>query len=189
MRWYVQNFVGRYFYERTFFEADDQCQKHHLGLNYRSGWKKLGPLKSGTDRKICLIEYLSFRRFPAALLDCGSRHLYASCFVVQLPGDLYENETYKGVCGRSSLSNVVLYENVNEILYWVWFGSKKCEQEDWAAVSGSERIAPYRLDQSPVEAYTTGFSQTSTFIHTPFSGRTNGAQWRQGESKFLPCFS
>ena len=51
MRWYVQNFVGRYFYERTLFEADDQCQKHQLGLNYRSGWKKLGPLKRGTDRK------------------------------------------------------------------------------------------------------------------------------------------
>ena len=51
MRWYVQNFVGRYFYERTHFEADDQCQKHQLGLNYRSGGKKLGPLKSGTDRK------------------------------------------------------------------------------------------------------------------------------------------
>ena len=66
---------------------------------------------------------------------------------------------------------------------------QKCEQEDWAAVSGSERIAQYRLDQSRVEAYTTGFSQTSIFIPTPFSGRTNGAQWRQGESKFLPCFS
>ena len=66
---------------------------------------------------------------------------------------------------------------------------QKCEQEDWAAVSGSERIAPYRLDQSRVEAYTTGFSQTSIFIPSPFSGRTNGAQWRQGESKFLPCFS
>ena len=65
---------------------------------------------------------------------------------------------------------------------------QKCEQEDWAAVSGSERIAPYRLDQSRVEAYTTGFSQTSIFIPTPFSGRTNGAQWRQGESKFLPLF-
>ena len=51
MRWYIQNFVGRYFYERTLFEADDQCQKHQLGLNYRSGWKKLGPLESGTDRK------------------------------------------------------------------------------------------------------------------------------------------
>ena len=66
---------------------------------------------------------------------------------------------------------------------------QKCEQEDWAAVSGSERIAPYRLDQSRVEAYSRGFSQTSIFIPTPFSGRTNGAQWRQGESKFLPCFS
>ena len=51
MRWYVQNFVGRYFYERTLFEADDQCQKHQLGLNCHSGRKKLGPLKSGTDRK------------------------------------------------------------------------------------------------------------------------------------------
>ena len=38
--------------------------------------------------------------------------------------------------------------------------TQKCEQEDWAAVSGSKRIAPYRLDQSRVEAYTTGFSQT-----------------------------
>ena len=43
---------------------------------------------------------------------------------------------------------------------------QKCEQEDWAAVSGSERIAPYRPDQSWVEAYTTGFSQTSIFIPT-----------------------
>ena len=74
-------------------------------------------LRGGVERHV-----LSFPRFPVALLDCGTRHLYASCFVVQLLGDLYENETYKGVCGRSSLSNVVLYENVNEILYWVWFG-------------------------------------------------------------------
>ena len=74
-------------------------------------------LRGGVERHV-----LSFRRFPAALLDCGTRHLYASRFVVQLLGDLYENQTYKGVCGRSSLSNVVLYENVNEILYWVWFG-------------------------------------------------------------------
>ena len=27
-------------------------------------------------------------------------------------------------CGRRSLLNVVLYENVNEILYWMWFGPK-----------------------------------------------------------------
>ena len=71
-------------------------------------------LRGGVERRV-----LSFSRFPAVLLDCGTGHLYASWFVVQLLGDLYENE---GVCGRSSLSNVVLYENVNEILYWVWFG-------------------------------------------------------------------
>ena len=59
--------------------------------------------------------------------------------------------------------------------------TQKCEQEDGAAVSGSERIAPYRLDQSRVEAYTTGFSQMSIFIPSPFSGCTDGAQWRQGE--------
>ena len=74
-------------------------------------------LRGGVERHV-----LSFRRFQVALLDCGTRHLYEFRFVVQLLGDLYENETYKGVCGRSSLSNVVLYENVNEILYWVWFG-------------------------------------------------------------------
>ena len=70
--------------------------------------------------------------------------------------------------------------------------TQKWEQEHWASpftVSGSERIAPYRLGQSRVEAYTMGFSQTSIFIPSPFGGRTNGAQWRQGESKFLPCFS
>ena len=52
----------------------------------------------------------------------------------------------------------------------------KCEQEDWAAVSDSEHIVPYKLDQSRVEAYTTGFSQTSIFIPSPLSGRTNGAE-------------
>ena len=30
--------------------------------------------------------------------------------------------------------------------------AQKCEQEDWAVVSGSERIAPYRLDQSSLES-------------------------------------
>ena len=49
---------------------------------------------------------LSFRRFPAALLGCGTWYSYAP-FVVQLPSDIYENVTYKGECGRSSLSNVV----------------------------------------------------------------------------------
>ena len=58
---------------------------------------------------------LSFRRFPAALLGCGTRQLNAFCFVVQLLGDLYENEAFEGMCGRSSLLNVILFENV-EIL-------------------------------------------------------------------------
>ena len=43
-------------------------------------------------------------------------------------------------------------------------------------------------DHSWVEAYTTEFSRTPIFILNPLSGHTNGAQWRQGESKFLPCF-
>ena len=42
--------------------------------------------------------------------------------------------------------------------------SASSKKEDWAAVSGSERIAPYSLDQSRVAAYTTGFSQASIFI-------------------------
>ena len=33
-------------------------------------------------------------RFPAALLGCDTRHLYASNYVAQLPGSLYENVTY-----------------------------------------------------------------------------------------------
>ena len=46
--------------------------------------------------------------------------------------------------------------------------TQKCEQEDWATVSGSERIAPYRLDQSSLESKRTrlGFSQTSIFIQS-----------------------
>ena len=57
-----------------------------------------------------------------ALLGCCTRQLYASCFVVQLLGDLYKNPTYENQCGRRSLSNIVLYENVNEILFGVWIG-------------------------------------------------------------------
>ena len=45
--------------------------------------------------------------------------------------------------------------------------TQKCEQEDRTAVSGSERIAPYRLDQSRVEAYTMGFSQTFFLYPVP----------------------
>ena len=89
-------------------------------------------------------------------------------------------------------SNCTHYDACRRETVWVFPDSRdtqKCEQEDWAAISGSERIAPYRLDQSRVEAYTNGFSQTSIFIPTPFSGRTNSAQWRQEESKCLPCVS
>ena len=46
--------------------------------------------------------------------------------------------------------------------------SASSKKEDWAAVSGSERIAPHSQDQSRVEAYTTGFSQASIFIPSPF---------------------
>ena len=66
-------------------------------------------------------------------------------------------------------SNCTHYDACRRETAWVFpetFRISKCEQEDWAAVSGSERIAPYRLDQSRVEAYTTGFSQTSIFIPT-----------------------
>ena len=59
--------------------------------------------------------------------------------------------------------------------------TQKCEQEDWAAVSGSERIAPYRLDQSRVDAYTTGLSQTSIlYLVTSAAARTapNGVKER-----------
>ena len=66
-------------------------------------------------------------------------------------------------------SNCTHYDACRRETAWVFtetFSIQKCEQEDWAAVSGSERIAPYRLDQSRVEAYTTGFSQTSIFRPT-----------------------
>ena len=46
------------------------------------------------------------------------------------------------------------------------------------------RLKAYRTVQTRpvstrVEAYTTGFSQTSIFIPSPFSGRTNGASRRE----------
>ena len=69
-------------------------------------------LQWGVERHV-----LPFCRFPDAVLGCDTRHLYASYYVVLLPGDLYENVTCEGECGRSSLSNDVLYKNVNEILY------------------------------------------------------------------------
>ena len=47
-------------------------------------------------------------------------------FVVQFLGDLHKNVAYQGECRRSSLSNDVLYKNVNKILYWVWFGPYRC---------------------------------------------------------------
>ena len=58
MRWYVQNFVGRYFYERTLFEADDRCQKHQLGFNYHFGRKNLAPSKVGQTEhfQTCLMD-------------------------------------------------------------------------------------------------------------------------------------
>ena len=59
-------------------------------------------------------------RCSAAVLDlCNRLALSYSCWAI-----LYENVTYEGVCGRRSLSNLVLNENV-EILYWVWFGPKQ----------------------------------------------------------------
>ena len=65
----------------------------------------------------------------------------------------------------------------------------KCEQEDGMALSDSGLILPYKLDQSRIEAYTTGFSETFIFIPSPLVSGTNDARLRQGESKFLPCFS
>ena len=87
-------------------------------------------------------------------------------------------------------SNCTHYDACRRETAWVFHSQVRA----WARgrLSGRfqfQRIAPYRLDQSRVEAYTTGFSQTSIFIPSPLSGRTNGAQWRQGESKCLPCFS
>ena len=62
----------------------------------------------------------------------------------------------------------------------------KCEQEDWAAVSQS---TPYRTDWTCFELKRTPPDlPRRLFLYPVDCGRTNGAQWRQGESKFLPCF-
>ena len=65
-----------------------------------------------------------------------------------------------------------------------------CEQEDWAAVSDSERIVQYSQDQSCPESNRTPRDfPRRLFLSCPLSDRTNGAHWCQQESTFLPCFS
>ena len=75
---------------------------------------------------------------------------------------------------------------------WVFPAGQRYSEVRAGRLSGRFRLRAYRTVQirpvSSIEAYTTGFSQTSILKPSPFSGRTNGAQWRQGESKFLPCF-
>ena len=74
--------------------------------------------------------------------------------------------------------------------------SQKCEQEVLSQPfqAQSVTVPPYRLDQSSqdssrsVDLHHGTFPKRLFLIPSPFSGRTNGAQWRQGESKFLPCF-
>ena len=68
--------------------------------------------------------------------------------------------------------------------------SQKCEQEDRAAV----RLRAYRTVQTrPVSTRSVHHGIFPDvyffFIPSPFSRRMNGTQWREGESKFLPCFS
>ena len=62
-------------------------------------------------------------------------------------------------------SNCTHYDACRRETAWVF--PEKCEHEDWATVSGSERIAPYRLDQSRVEAYTPGVFPDVYFYPVP----------------------
>ena len=70
-------------------------------------------------RKRCV---LSFRRFPAALLGCGTWYSHAS-FVVQLSSDhIWKRNIQRRVCSKLSFERR-LYENIHEILYCVWFSA------------------------------------------------------------------
>ena len=70
-----------------------------------------------------------------------------------------------------------LGERGNKILRW------RHSNWDWGRLSSRFRLRAYRTVQTRVvssrSVYTTGFSQTSIFIPTPFSGRTNGASRRE----------
>ena len=48
-------------------------------------------------------------------------------------------------------------------------------------------IVPFRPVSNSIKAYTTGFPR-HLFLARLLSGRMNGAQWRQEESKFPTCF-
>ena len=65
-------------------------------------------------------------------------------------------------------------------------------EEDWATVSGSERIAPYRLDQSRVKRTRLGFSQTSIFIQSlqrPHERRPMASRREQVSALFIVAWT
>ena len=91
---------------------------------------------------------------------------------------------------RRRHSNCIHYDACRRETAWVFpetlrSASRKTERPFQA------QSVSHRADKTSLESKRTppGFSQTSIFIPSPFSGRTNGTQWRQGKSKFLPCFS
>ena len=67
--------------------------------------------------------------------------------------------------------------------------TQKCEQEDWAAVCGSERIARYRLDQSRVEAYTTDVYFYTQSLQRPHEGRPMASRREQVSVLFFVAWT
>ena len=85
-------------------------------------------------------------------------------------------------------SNCTHYNACRRETAWVFHSQVRA----WGTLSGRFRLRAYRTVKTrPVSSRSVHheISQASIFIPSPFSGRTNGAQWRQGESKFLPCFT
>ena len=85
-------------------------------------------------------------------------------------------------------SNCTHYDACRRETAWVFpetfrSASRKTEQPFQA------QSVSHRTDLTSLESKCTPRDfPRRLFLYPPFSGRTNGAQWRQGESKFLPCF-
>ena len=92
----------------------------------------------------------------------------------------------KILCWRPS--NCTHYDACRRETAWVFPETLRSASRKNERPLQAQNVSHYRLDQSRVEAYTTGFSQTSIFIPSPFSGCTNGANGVKRRASFCLVF-
>ena len=105
--------------------------------------------------------------------SCAARLRYSTVVRVLLRRTVARRFIWKrnvrNECGRRSLLNVVLYENVNEILYWVWFGPNSDYNRVYEKLFSCANVVERRTKQTQKKGQLHGINKKKLPLWKMFS--------------------